>query len=219
MSKDWNGGFNSVFKCLGASSHTEKEREPNDYYATSPEAIDLLFESNNFVRPKYVWECACGEGHLAKRLADFGCNVYSSDLIYRGFGTGGVDFLKQIDMPFHNVERCIVTNPPYKYAMEFVLHALDLLKDGERAVFFLKTSALEGKKRYEKLFKPFPPKMIYQFKGRVVCAKMAILKTLKRSAVRLAMPGLNGSKVIMVSLIYAGYNKKHNSNEKGKTRN
>lgn len=68
MSKDWNGGFNSVFKCLGASSHTEKEREPNDYYATSPEAIDLLFESDNFVRPKYVWECACGEGHLAKRL-------------------------------------------------------------------------------------------------------------------------------------------------------
>lgn len=171
MSKDWNGGFNSVFKCLGASSHTEKEREPNDYYATSPEAIDLLFESNNFVRPRFVWECACGEGHLAKRLADYGCNVYSSDLVDRGFGTGGVDFLKQVDMPFHNVERCIVTNPPYKYAMEFILHALALLENGERAVFFLKTSALEGKKRYERLFKPFPPKMIYQFKGRVICAK------------------------------------------------
>lgn len=198
MSKDWNGGFNSVFKCLGASSHTEKEREPNDYYATSPEAIDLLFESDNFVRPKYVWECACGEGHLAKRLADFGCNVYSSDLIYRGFGTGGVDFLKQIDMPFHNVERCIVTNPPYKYAMEFVLHALDLLKDGERAVFFLKTSALEGKKRYERLFKPFPPKMIYQFKGRVICAKNGDFENMKKvgSAVSYAwfewVKGYNG---------------------------
>lgn len=180
MSKDWNGGFYSVFKCLGASSHSEKEREPNDYYATSPEAIDLLFESDNFVRPKYVWECACGEGHLAKRLADYGCNVYSSDLVDRGFGTGDVDFLKQVEMPFRNVERCIITNPPYKYAMEFVLHALDLLKDGERAVFFLKTSALEGKKRYEKLFKPFPPKMIYQFKGRVVCAKNGDFESMKK---------------------------------------
>ena len=112
MSKDWNGGFNSVFKCLGASSHTEKEREPNDYYATSPDAIDLLVESDNFVRPKYVWECACGEGHLAKRLADFGCNVYSSDLVDRGFGTGGVDFLNQQEITFSQEERFIITNPP-----------------------------------------------------------------------------------------------------------
>lgn len=36
MSKDWNGGFNSIFKCLGASSHTEKEREPK---TTMPQAL------------------------------------------------------------------------------------------------------------------------------------------------------------------------------------
>ena len=40
--KDWTGNGNSIFKMLGASNHTDKERETHDFYATSPEAIDLL---------------------------------------------------------------------------------------------------------------------------------------------------------------------------------
>lgn len=42
MSKDWNGNSNSIFKTLGASNHTEKDREENDFYATDPIAIDVL---------------------------------------------------------------------------------------------------------------------------------------------------------------------------------
>ena len=42
MSKDWTGDKNSIFKTLGASSHTEDEREENDYYATNPEALKPL---------------------------------------------------------------------------------------------------------------------------------------------------------------------------------
>ena len=30
------------FRLVGASNHTDKEREVNDYYATPPEAIDYL---------------------------------------------------------------------------------------------------------------------------------------------------------------------------------
>ena len=40
--KDWTGNSNSVWKTLGASNHTNEEREPNEFYATSPIAIDLL---------------------------------------------------------------------------------------------------------------------------------------------------------------------------------
>ena len=40
--KDWIGNKNSIYKTLGASNHTDKEREVNDYYATSPIAIDKL---------------------------------------------------------------------------------------------------------------------------------------------------------------------------------
>lgn len=42
MDKDWTGNKNSIFKTLGASNHTTKERENNDYYVTDPIAIDSL---------------------------------------------------------------------------------------------------------------------------------------------------------------------------------
>ena len=34
--KDWSGNQNSIFKTLGASNHTDKERQTEDYYATDP---------------------------------------------------------------------------------------------------------------------------------------------------------------------------------------
>lgn len=42
MGKDWTGNGKSIFTTLGASNHTDKERETNDYYATDPIAIDAL---------------------------------------------------------------------------------------------------------------------------------------------------------------------------------
>lgn len=31
---DWDGNKNSIFKTLGATNHTDKERQAEDYYAT-----------------------------------------------------------------------------------------------------------------------------------------------------------------------------------------
>lgn len=62
--KDWKGNSNSVYKTLGASNHTDKERQSEDYYATTPKAAELLLELETF--SKNIWECACGEGHLSK---------------------------------------------------------------------------------------------------------------------------------------------------------
>lgn len=87
MSKDWAGNKKSVYTTLGASNHTDKAREENDYYATDPIAIDALLSKATLSHN--LWECACGEGHLSKRLVDLGYNVKSTDLIYRGFGKGG----------------------------------------------------------------------------------------------------------------------------------
>ena len=39
---DWNGNSKSVHSTIGASNHSVKEREANDYYATDPYAIDVL---------------------------------------------------------------------------------------------------------------------------------------------------------------------------------
>lgn len=164
--KDWNGNKNSVFKTLGASNHTDKQRENNDYYATDPIAIDALVKA--YPLPEDIWECACGAGHLAKRLTELGYNVHATDLVDRGYGFQG-DFLKAVNT---NIP-CILTNPPYKYATEFVLKALDLLPEHGVCAMFLKTTFLEGQRRYEKIFKPYPPRYIFQFSKRVLCAKNA----------------------------------------------
>lgn len=45
--KDWSGNQNSIFKTLGASNHTDKERQNEDYYATDPiAAMSIINEGN-----------------------------------------------------------------------------------------------------------------------------------------------------------------------------
>lgn len=178
MNKDWTGNNRSTYIQLGASNHTDKEREINDYYATDPIAIDKLLA--HFTLPNNIWECACGEGHLSKRLKSLGYNVYSSDIVQRGYADLCCDFLECTEKPFTG-RFAILTNPPYRYAIEFILKALDILNDGDVAVFLLKTTALEGKKRYERIYKKTPPKYIFQFTERLLCAKNGDFEGMQQS--------------------------------------
>ena len=172
--KDWTGNTNSIYKTLGASNHTDKEREQHDYYATEPKAAELLLEVEDFPKNQVIWECACEEGHLAKVFENSGYMVVASDLVDRGFGTPGVDFLKCT--PTYKAN--IVTNPPYKYAKEFVKHALDIIADGYKVAMFLKLQFLEGKARKE-LFNKYPPKCIYVSSSRLLCAKNGEFEKMK----------------------------------------
>lgn len=170
MEKDWTGNSRSIYATLGASNHTSKEREEYDYYATEPKAIELLLKKEDFF--PYVWECACGEGHLSEVLKNHGLNVKSSDLVDRGYdGTEVIDFLKVCKEDVKNdFPRDIITNPPYKYAKEFVEKALEISMDGTKIAMFLKVQFLEGKAR-RKLFDKHPPKKIYVASSRLLCAK------------------------------------------------
>lgn len=170
IQKDWTQPTSNIFITLGASNHTSKERHENDFYATDPIAIDNLLSV--FDIDKNIYEPACGQGHLAKRLQELNYNVYSSDLVNRGFGTPNIDFLHLTELPNKEITT-ILTNPPYKYATEFVLKSLELLPTNGYCIMFLKTTFLETKKRYDKLFSTQPPKYIFQFVKRVLCAKNA----------------------------------------------
>lgn len=168
---DWTGNGKSIYMTLGASNHTDKDREARDFYATDPIAIDRLVSCPSVVLPKKIWECACGKGHLSKRLEELGYDVFSTDIEDRGCGFV-LDFLKaERCMPADC--SCILTNPPYKYATEFVLHALELLPDNGLCVMFLKTTFLEGTRRYKELYSKCPPEYVLQFSKRVLCAKNA----------------------------------------------
>ena len=91
LQKDWTGNSRSTHAVLGARNYAQNERENNDYYATEPKAAHLLMEVEQF--SPMIWECACGEGHLAKEFEKAGYHVYATDLIDRGYGYQQ-DFLK-----------------------------------------------------------------------------------------------------------------------------
>lgn len=166
--KDWTGNKNSIFKTLGASNHTDKEREENDFYATDPVAIDVLIKDGKAELNKNVWECACGDGCLSERLKEYGYNVRSTDLYNRGYGERGIDFLTYNE-PWNGD---ILTNPPYKYAQQFVEHALEIIPNGNKVYMFLKIQFLEGKAR-RKLFDTKQLKCVYVSSSRILCAKNA----------------------------------------------
>ena len=182
--KDWVGNGNSVFKTLGASNHAKVMREQDDFYATSPKAIDALLEYEDICLPHEIWEPSCGTGCLSKRLIEHGFTVLSSDLVDRGFGKGGVNFFEEDHMP-ENVN-CILTNPPYKFATQYVTHALSLLHEGGVLCLFLKTTFAEGQDRYRKIFAITPPRVILQCTERILCAPNADFSKTQSSAVSYA---------------------------------
>lgn len=140
-------------------------REENDYYATDPRAMQDLLKYETFNND--IWEPACGEGNLSEVLKLNGYNVYSTDLIDRGYPDETFDFL-QSDIKFKGD---IITNPPFKYTNEFILKSLESVEMGAKVAMFLKINYLTGKKRYEEIYSKYPPYRVYVFSGRYACSK------------------------------------------------
>ena len=181
MAKDWTGNRNSVFKTLAASNHSQAERQAEDYYATEPRAAELLLENETFDGP--IWECACGEKHLSQVIENWGGEyvVRSSDL-YNRCGNEVFDFLSPENTHWNGN---IITNPPYKYALDFVYKALSIVPEGKKVCMFLKLQFLEGKARRE-LYRKHPPKTVYVASGRLLCAPNGDFEHCQGSAVAYA---------------------------------
>ena len=156
----------NVYVGIGASNHTEDERSENDFYATPPLAIRHLLAKENF--NNNIWEPACGMNHIVNELRNRGYNVKCSDIV------------KMVDDPYieiidflnynGNWKGDIITNPPFKYALEFVEKALSIVNNGAKVAMFLKIQLLEGQKRIN-FFKENPPKIVYIAAKRYGCSK------------------------------------------------
>lgn len=164
MNKDWTGNKQSVYSIIGAENYSFEERQSEDYYATEPKAVELLLRLEDF--SDNIWECACGEGNISKVLEGAGYIVKSTDLYDRNFGESGINFLKCIELWGGD----IITNPPYKYAKEFIEKSLDLIGVGNKIAMFLKIQFLEGQSR-KKLFIKHPPKTVWISSSRLTCLK------------------------------------------------
>jgi len=111
----------TIADILGCASPTNT-REPHDFYATPHECTEALIAAEGDRLPAQVWDPCCGAGDISMVLQRHGREVVSTDLIDRGCGQGGVDFLLQRTAP----ARAIVTNPPFNRAEAFLRHAAKL---------------------------------------------------------------------------------------------
>lgn len=171
--KDWVGNKNSIFKTLGASNHTEKERQEDDYYATDPIASEWLLQLEEF--GDVIIDNSYGAGHLMQPFIEKGYEVIGYDIKKRfqddlpdNVSFHEKDFLTVSD----SIKADVVFNPPYSKAAKFVEHTLSLVEDGCKVCAFLKIQFLEGKSR-KLLFEKYPPRTVYVSSSRLLCAKNA----------------------------------------------
>lgn len=85
------------------------DRDEHDFYVDPPWCTELLLDHENFEGT--VWDPACGSGTIPEALRRRGILYDGSDLVDRGYGRSGVDFLAPV-MPVPSCDN-IVTNPPY----------------------------------------------------------------------------------------------------------
>ena len=116
----------SLDLACGVKTHTHAERGA-DLYETPVEATRALMAVEKL--PNRIWEPACGPGAIVKELRAAGHRVCAEDLHDWGCprSDSGIDFLINGSAP--SGFNCIVTNPPYKLAADFVRKGLELVDE------------------------------------------------------------------------------------------
>lgn len=141
----------------GGNSTTEKA--DNDFYATNPKTVREFFNVANaiFENVEAIHEPCCGQGHLVKELIQYFPNsiIASTDLVDRGYGAGGIDFLNSnLDIKAD----LIITNPPFSLVNDFITVGLE--KTNRYLVYLCKIQMLETVAR-KKILENSPLKYIY----------------------------------------------------------
>lgn len=120
-------------------SRKEKYETALDLYETPKSITEKLLGILDLKEGSRVLEPANGKGAISNVIKSWGYQCDTSDIVE------GVDFLKVKENPIYDY---VITNPPYKYAKEFVEKALTQVKEKGQVVMLLRLSFLEGKGRY-----------------------------------------------------------------------
>jgi len=138
-------------------------RSPEDFYITPSIAIEELLKREKF--EGIGWECASGDGAIAKFFPNIiASDIRKDDTVY---GEKGINFLateRKVDF--------IITNPPFSLLLPFMEHSLEC---ANKIALFCRLQALEGKARY-KFYRKNPPIRIYVFADRISCVPFHINK-------------------------------------------
>jgi hypothetical protein len=140
----------SVSSVVALDHSCQVQRHPHserglDLYETPSVAIEALLRVEQL--PPHIWEPACGRGAIVNVLRSAGHEVVATDIADYGLpitppGYWNRDFLLETDAP--EGTEAIVTNPPFRFAEEFVAHALEL---SPLVIMLLRLAFLESERR------------------------------------------------------------------------
>lgn len=103
-----------------------------------------------------IHDPACGEGRIVEAARRAGYVATGSDLVDRGYGTGGIDFYKD-----RTPRSSLVCNPPYgqEAAEAFLAHGFEVVARGEIAII-VTTPFVCCQHRYHRFYAKTPPGLI-----------------------------------------------------------
>lgn len=145
----------SVGVALTNASNTK--RRELDFYPTPPDATHAIMQFLQLCPSMSVYECACGDGAMAKVIKAYGHHVIASDLRDTGYGTPNVDFLQSCTKA-----GAIITNPPFNISEAFIRHALTL---SPVVAMLMKSQYWHAAKRTA-LFAEYPPAWVLPLNWR-----------------------------------------------------
>jgi len=148
-----------------------QRHEPGDSlddFPTPPWATRALIEhviGTEKTAGRHCLEPACGRGYMAVPLGEYFGQVTATDVALYGFAPpkNFLDYAEGEDFDW------IITNPPFRLAEEFVIHALPRARQG--VAMLVRTVFIESVGRLERLFAVHPPTCVAQFAERVPMVK------------------------------------------------
>lgn len=127
------------------------------FWYQEPKAVtEQLLREWEFRGP--VHDPCCGEGRIPLVAQQFGYEATGSDLVYRGFGVGGIDFFDDM-----TPRVTLIFNPPSgrnqdpTLSTRFILHALEV---AEEVAAVLPVPMQCGQWRRDNLYRIHPPKLV-----------------------------------------------------------
>jgi hypothetical protein len=147
-----------------------ESKESLDDFPTPPWAtralIEHVLEKPEGFKSQSCLEPACGEGHMAKVLAEYFGDVKTSDVYPYGYGE-----IKDFTTHPFEVNFCdwVITNPPFRLGEDFIHRALAVARVG--VAMLTRTVFIESVGRYARIFSVTPPTKFAQFTERVPMVK------------------------------------------------
>lgn len=142
-----------------------RPREKNDFYPTPIELVRVTLDLV-LSKPKHILDPGCGTGVWGRVAREKWPESYID----------GVDIIHMVDSDFIYNQiyikdfrdwkaisqfDLIISNPPYKYAEEFVRKSWQSLKHDGEMIFLMRLAFLESQKRCKGLWHELPPDRVY----------------------------------------------------------